>query len=169
MSIQRYPYDKNNVKEINLPTTRWSPQCPICKLLRNSRKRLWGEQCFNVQLSSDGISTEFPAPQSLCSNVFQTTISIFSHNIRCNTLWKTTLAAWKTTHTWTYMLLLLSISKLSQITWPDQQRFAKISLLFFSPCCSSFSPPIGLQKLPSPIYLTDGDRSSITRFNLSTN
>ena len=156
---------------MNLPTSRWSPQCPICKLLKNSRKHSEGNNAsmFNCQV------TEFQQNsrrRRACVQMFsKQTISIFSHNIRCNTLWKTTLSLaawnWKTIHTCTSMLLLPT-SKLSQIKWPGQQRFAKISL-FFSPCCSSFSPPIGLQKLPSPIYLTDEDRSSITRFNLSTN
>ena len=157
------------MKEINLPTSRWSPQCPICKLLKNSRKHSEGNNAsmFNCQV------TEFQQNsrrRRACVQMFsKQTISIFFHNIRCNTLWKTTLAAWKTIHTCTSMLLLLPTSKLSQIKWPGQQRFAKISPLFFCPCCSSFSPPIGLQKLLSPIYLTDEDRSSITRFNLSTN
>ena len=79
--------------------------CQVTEFQQNSRRRRACVQMFSKQ-----------------------TISIFSHNIRCNTLWKTTLAAWKTIHTWTSMLLLLSISKLSQIKWPDQQRFAKISL-----------------------------------------
>ena len=97
--------------------------CQVTEFQQNSRRRRACVQMFSKQ-----------------------TISIFSHNIRCNTLWKTTLAAWKTIHTCTSMLRLPT-SKLSQIKWPGQQRFAKISLLFFSPCCSSFSPPIGLQKL----------------------
>ena len=98
--------------------------CQVTEFQQNSRRRRACVQMFSKQ-----------------------TISIFSHNIRCNTLWKTTLAAWKTIHTCTSMLRLLPTSKLSQITWPDQQRFAKMSLLFFCPCCSSFSPSIGLQKL----------------------
>ena len=47
--------------------------CQVTEFQQNSRRRRACVQMFSKQ-----------------------TISIFSHNIRCNTLWKTTLAAWKT-------------------------------------------------------------------------
>ena len=135
MSIQRYPYDKNNVKEINLPTSLWSHQCPICKLLKNSRKHSEGNNAsmFNCQV------TEFQQNsrrRRACVQMFsKQTISIFSHNIRCNTLWKTTLAAWKTIHALLCCCCCLpqSFRKSNGLVSKDLQKYHFCSSLLVAP------------------------------------
>ena len=88
--------------------------CQVTEFQQNSRRRRACVQMFSKQ-----------------------TISIFSHNIRCNTLWKTTLAAWKTIHTCTSMLRLLllpqSFHKSHGLVSKDLQKYHFCSSLLVAP------------------------------------